>query len=282
MLEIILDTLLDALKILPFLYVAFLIMEYIEHKFSKKNKNKIARAGRFGPLFGSFLGAIPQCGFSVMATNLYGTRIITIGTLIAIFLSTSDEMLPILISHGSSFLVIIKILLIKIIIGMVAGFIIDLFLRKKSKPKDYEIKDFCLEQHCDCNHGIFKSSFKHTLNIILFIIVITFILNLGINYLGEKNISKIFLKDSFLSPFISSLIGLIPNCGASVIITELYLKGVISFASCISGLLTGSGVALLVLFKVNKNTKENFKIVSLLYLIGAISGVLIQIIEFLL
>ncbi len=282
MLEIILDTLLDALKILPFLYVAFLIMEYIEHKFSKKSKNKIAKEGKFGPLFGSLLGAIPQCGFSVMATNLYGTRIITMGTLIAIFLSTSDEMLPILISHGSSFTLILKILIIKIIIGMVAGFIIDLFLRKKSKPKDYEIKDFCIEQHCDCNHGIFKSSFKHTINIILFIIIVTFLLNLGINYLGEENISKIFLKDSFLSPFISSLIGLIPNCGASVIITELYLKGVISFASCVSGLLTGSGVALLVLFKVNKNVKENFKIILLLYLIGAISGTLIEFINYIL
>ncbi len=279
MVEIILDTLLDALKILPFLYVTFLIMEYVEHKFSKKSKNKIARAGRFGPLVGSLLGAVPQCGFSVMATNLYATRIITLGTLMAVFLSTSDEMLPILISHGTSFPLIFEILIIKIIIGIVAGFVIDFLLRKKSENKDYEIRDFCLEHHCDCDHSIIKSSVKHTLNIILFIIVVTFILNLGISYLGEKNISKIFLKDSFLSPFISSLVGLIPNCGASVILTELYLKKVISFASCISGLLTGSGVALLVLFKANKNVKENTKIILMLYLIGAMSGVLIQIVQ---
>lgn len=279
MVEIILDTLLDALKILPFLYVTFLIMEYVEHKFSKKSKNKIARAGRFGPLVGSLLGAVPQCGFSVMATNLYATRIITLGTLMAVFLSTSDEMLPILISHGTSFPLIFEILIIKIIIGIVAGFVIDFLLRKKSGNKDYEIRDFCLEHHCDCDHSIIKSSVKHTLNIILFIIVVTFILNLGISYLGEKNISKIFLKDSFLSPFISSLVGLIPNCGASVILTELYLKKVISFASCISGLLTGSGVALLVLFKANKNVKENTKIILMLYLIGAMSGVLIQIVQ---
>lgn len=279
MVEIILDTLLDALKILPFLYVTFLIMEYIEHKFSKKSKNKIARAGRFGPLVGSLLGAVPQCGFSVMATNLYATRIITLGTLMAVFLSTSDEMLPILISHGASFSLIFEILIIKIIIAIVTGFVIDFLLRKKSGNKDYEIRDFCLEHHCDCDHSIIKSSVKHTLNIILFIIVVTFILNLGISYLGEKNISKIFLKDSFLSPFISSLVGLIPNCGASVILTELYLKKVISFASCISGLLTGSGVALLVLFKANKNVKENIKIILMLYLIGAMSGVLIQIVQ---
>ena len=145
--------------------------------------------------------------------------------------------------------------------------------------KDYEIKDFCLEHHCDCNHGIIKSSLKHTLNIILFIVLVTFLLNTGIHYLGEENIGKLFLKDSVFAPFVSSLIGLIPNCGASVIITELYLSGVISFASCISGLLTGSGVALLVLFKVNKNKKDNVKILLTLYLIGAISGLLIEFIS---
>lgn len=277
--EIVLDTLLDALKLLPFLFVAFLIMEYIEHKFNKKNKNKISKAGKFGPIFGSLLGAVPQCGFSVMATNLYATRIITVGTLISIYLSTSDEMLPILISEGAKASVIFEILIIKMIIGMVCGFVIDFILRKKHNEKDYEIKDFCLEHHCDCNHGIIKSSLKHTLNIILFIVLVTFLLNTGIHYLGEENIGKLFLKDSVFAPFVSSLIGLIPNCGASVIITELYLSGVISFASCISGLLTGSGVALLVLFKVNKNKKDNVKILLTLYLIGAISGLLMEFIS---
>lgn len=280
--EIILDTLLDALKLIPFLFATFLIMEYIEHKFSKKSKNKIEKAGKFGPFIGSLLGAVPQCGFSVMATNLYATRIITIGTLISIFLSTSDEMLPILISNGAKASVIFKILLIKIIIGMIFGFVIDFILRKKNKnEKDYEIKDFCLEHHCDCNHGILKSTLKHTLNITLFITVVTFLLNIGMHYLGEENIGKLFLKDSFFSPFISSLIGLIPNCASSVVITELYLNGVITFASCISGLLTGSGVALLVLFKVNKNKKENVFILLSLYLIGALSGVVIEVIEML-
>lgn len=276
--EIVLDTLLDALKLLPFLFIAFLIMEYIEHKFNEKGKNKISKAGKFGPIFGSLLGAVPQCGFSVMATNLYATRIITVGTLISIYLSTSDEMLPILISEGTKASVIFEILIVKIIIGMICGFVIDFVLRKKHSKKDYEIKDFCLEHHCDCNHGIIKSSLKHTLNIILFIILITFLLNVGIYYLGEENIGKLFLKDSVFAPFISSLIGLIPNCGASVIITELYLSGVISSSSCVSGLLTGSGVALLVLFKVNKDKKANFKILLTLYLIGAISGVIIKII----
>lgn len=277
--EVIIDALLDTVKLLPFLFIAFLIMEFIEHKFSKKSKLKIEKAGKLGPLVGSILGSFPQCGFSAMATNLYATRIITVGTLIAIYLSTSDEMLPILISEGADFGVIIKIIGLKIIIGLIFGFIIDFILRKKHKNKDYEIKDFCIENHCDCNHGIVKSSIKHTLNIALFIMIITLVLNSGIHYLGEDNISKLFLKDSFFSPFISSLIGLIPNCGASVVITELYLSNTISFASCIAGLLTGSGAALLILFKVNKNLKDNLKILITLYLIGSLSGVVIELIE---
>lgn len=279
--EIIIETLLDAIKLLPFLFVTFLIMEYIEHKFSKKSKEKLSKTRRFGPLLGSILGAFPQCGFSVMATNLYATRIITVGTLISIYLSTSDEMLPILISKGVDFSEVFSFLLIKIIIGMISGFIIDFVLRNKNVNKDYEIKDFCLEHHCDCKHSIFKSSLKHTFSILFFIIVVTFLLNVGMELLGENTISKLFFKDNFLSSFISSLIGLIPNCASSVILTELYLNNVISFASCISGLLTGSGVALLILFKVNKNQKDNIKIILILYLIGALSGSLIEIVNML-
>lgn len=279
--EVLLDTLLDAIKIIPFLFVTFLLMEYIEHGFTKKGKEKIKKAGNLGPFFGGLLGAVPQCGFSVMATNLYATRIVTLGTLISIYLSTSDEMLPILISQRCSFSIIIKILLIKVLIGMLAGFIIDFIIRKKTKSSNYEIKKFCDEEHCDCEHGIIKSSIKHTFNILIFIIVITLLLNLGFYYFGNDSIEKLFLKDSFFSPFISSLIGLIPNCGASVALTELYLNNVISFASVISGLLTGSGVALLVLFKINKNVKENVKILLTLYFIGALSGIVIEIIQML-
>lgn len=276
--EVIIDTLVDALKLIPFLFVAFLIMEFIEHKFSNQSKKKMEKAGKFGPVIGSLLGALPQCGFSAMATNLYATRIITVGTLISIYLSTSDEMLPILISHQTNIGLILKIILIKIIIGMICGFLIDFILRTKHKTKDYEIKDFCIEEHCNCDshkHGILKSSIHHTIHIIFFIMIITLILNTGIHYLGEDNISKLFLKDNIFSPFISSLIGLIPNCGASVVLTELYLNNTISLASCMAGLLTGSGVALLILFKVNKNMKDNIKILITIYLIGAISGLII-------
>lgn len=276
MTDIILETLIDTLKLLPFLFVAFLIMEYIEHKLQKNGKEKIKKSGKFGPILGSILGAVPQCGFSVMATNLYATRIISLGTLISIYLSTSDEMLPILIGEGANVATIIIILLTKIIVGMTSGFIIDLIIRKAKKQK-YEIKDFCHEEHCDCEHSLFKSTIKHTINITIFIFIVSLVLHIGIHYLGEDTISKILLKDTFFSPFISSLIGLIPNCASSVIITELFLNNTISFASCIAGLLTGSGVALVVLFKQNKNFKENLQIILTLYLIGSLSGVIIEL-----
>lgn len=275
MTSIIKDTLLDIIKLLPFLFIAFLIMEYIEHKFSEKGQKIVKSSGKLGPLIGSFLGAIPQCGFSVMATNLYATRIITIGTLISIYLSTSDEMLPILISEGTNFKLIIIIIIMKIIVGLICGFLIDLIFRKREKNS--HIKDFCEEEHCECNKGILKSSIKHTLNITLFLLIITFILNFAISFLGEEKLGTLFLKDTFLSPFISSLIGLIPNCAASIIITELYLNGALSFASTIAGLLTGSGVAILVLFRVNKHLKENMFILLTVYLIGSITGIIIEL-----
>lgn len=274
MIEIIHEAVVDSLKLLPFLFLTFLLMEYFEHKMKNKNKKAIEKAGGFGPVIGSLLGALPQCGFSVAATNLYATRIISLGTLISIYLSTSDEMLPILLSEKAPISLIIKILLIKVVIGMVAGFIIDLVIRKKEKV---DIHEFCHEEHCDCEHGIIKSSIKHTLNIFAFILVINFLLNIGFSYLGEENISKLFMNKSIFGPFIASLIGLIPNCGSSVILTELYLSNTISFAALISGLLTGSGVAISVLFKVNKSLKENIKILSIIYFIGVIVGIILHL-----
>lgn len=276
MLEVINETILDSLKLLPFLFIAFLLMEYFEHKMKNKNKKIIEKGGKLGPLFGAVLGAFPQCGFSVMATNLYATRIISMGTLISIYLSTSDEMIPILLSEHAPISFIFKVILIKVIVGILFGFIIDLFIKKNEKN---EIHEFCHEEHCDCEHGILKSSLKHTLDIFIFILVISFLLNLGFSYLGEETLSKIFMKQSILGPFLSSLIGLIPNCGASVVITKLYLSNTISFASLISGLLTGSGVAILVLFKVNKDKKENLKITSMIYLIGVLIGIFLHFIN---
>ena len=276
-------TLEEVLILIPFLFVAFLIIEFIEHKLSNKSKKVIEKSGKLGPLFGGVLGIIPQCGFSVVATNLYITRIVSLGTLISIYLSTSDEMLPILISRKADAGTIIKLLLIKFIIGMTAGFIIDYFVRKykkKHKIKSKEHFDICHDEECHCEkENLVFASLKHTLKTITFIFIVTFILHIMMEYLTEDFIKKLFLKDNIFSPFISSLVGLIPNCAASVVLTELYLSNVISLASLISGLLTGSGVALLVLFRGNKNLKENLFILGLIYFIGVFSGMIINIIE---
>lgn len=275
--EIILDTILDSLKLIPFLFVAFLIIELIEHKLTDKNKNILIKSKKIGPILGSLLGAVPQCGFSVMATNLYVTRIITLGTLISIYLSTSDEMLIVMLSENIDISIIIKIILIKIIFGIIYGLIIDkIAINKKTKEEEnYEI---CNDEHCDCKHGIVLSSIKHTIHITLFIFIITLILNTIFNYIGEDYLSKIFLTNTIFGTFITSLIGLIPNCASSVILTELYINNSISIGALIGGLLTSSGTSLLVLFKNNKNIKENLKIVLLLYSLGVISGIIIELI----
>lgn len=276
--EVILDTIVDSLKLIPFLLVAFLIIELLEHKLNNKTKNIITKSKKIGPIIGSLLGVIPQCGFSVMATNLYITRIITLGTLISIYLSTSDEMLIIMISEKVEISLILKILLIKIFFGIVYGLIIDKIINKKKKDKEtnYEL---CDEEHCDCNHSILLSAIKHTLHITLFIFIITLIINTIFTILGDNYLSKILLNNSILSPFITSLIGLIPNCAASVILTELYLNNTISLGALIGGLLTSSGSSLLVLIKNNKNQKENLSIILLLYALGVLSGIIIELIS---
>ncbi len=274
MLDIVIDTLIDSLKMLPFLFLAFLIIELIEHKFSDKTKEVITSSGKFGPLLGGLLGAVPQCGFSVLATNLYITRIVSLGTLIAIYLSTSDEMLPILISHNVAISEIIKLISLKVIIGIIIGFVIDFVYHQKAK-KDFHI---CEDSNCECEKSIIKSSIIHTLKTIGFIAIITFILNILFYYFNEDLIKSVMSKNKILTPFLSSLIGLIPNCGSSVMITELYLNNVISLGSTMAGLLTGSGLAILVLFKSNKNIKENLTILTIIYLVGVLSGIVINFI----
>ena len=271
--EVIIETIIDSLKLLPFLFLAFLIIELFEHKFSKKNQKILKKSGRLGPILGSILGIIPQCGFSVLATNLYVTRIISLGTLFAVYLATSDEMLPLLIANGAPLSLMLKILGIKFVLGMLFGFLIDLIIKKKDNL-NYEI---CQEDHCNCKDGIILASLKHTLNIFVFIFICTFIINIILEFLGGEYLEKIFLKDNIFGAVLTSLIGLIPNCGSSVILTELFLSSSISFGALIGGLLTGSGVALLVLFKINHDKKESLKILLGLYLIGALCGIIIDI-----
>ncbi len=279
MIDIIIETLIESIKLIPFLFVTYLIMEYIEHKTKDKTKETIKKSGKIGPLIGSILGIFPQCGFSVSATNLYAARVITLGTLISVYLSTSDEMLPIFISEAVSIDIILKILGIKLVIGIIAGFIIDWFLRLKNKNQEEEkIVDLCEKEHCHCENSILKSSLKHTINIFIYIFIISIIMHLIIHFIGEEAIASLVLNKPIIGPVIAGLIGLIPNCAASVILTQMYLENLITASTLISGLLVGAGVGLAVLFKTNKGIKDNLKILVLLYSIGVISGIFLEFI----
>lgn len=270
MLEVIQDTLLDTIKLLPFLFVAFLIIEFIEHKLSNKQENIISKSGKLGPIVGALLGAVPQCGFSVLATNLYVTRIISLGSLISIYLSTSDELIPLMISHNAPLTKILSIVSIKVVIGIISGFLIDLFIRKTTKS-DFVL---CEDEDCDCDHSIIKSSLIHTLKIAFFILIITFLINILFHFVDLSFLESALKNNKILTPFIASLIGLIPNCASSVMISELYLNNLISLGTTLSGLLTGSGVAIMVLIRKNKNISENLFIIGLIYIIGVIWGLL--------
>ena len=280
MIEILQDTLLDAIKLIPFLFIAYLIMEYIEHKTNQKVKNKIKKAGKYGPIIGGIVGIFPQCGFSVSATNLYAARVITLGTLISVYLTTSDEMLPILISESIPLSIIFTILGIKLFIGIISGIIIDFVLMNiiNKKQENEKIEEICKHEHCHCEEGILISAIKHTISIFIYVIITTLIINCIIHLVGEENIINFIRNNTVFGPIISGLIGLIPNCASSVIITELYIKNIISMPILISGLLVNSGVGILVLFRTNNNIKENIKIISLLYIIGVISGLILEII----
>ncbi len=291
MIDIVLDTLIDSIKMLPFLLISYIIIEYIEHAKSHKIKDMLKRSGRFGNIVGALLGCIPQCGFSVTASNLYAGRVITLGTLMAVFLATSDEAIPILLANPGSIPDILKILAVKLLIAIIAATIIDILVKKNIEKKEHHVHSVEedekeIDEHihemcsdCDCEeHGIFRSAIKHTINIFIYVTVFSFILNIIIYLIGEERLSSLLLTGSIFQPLIVSLVGMIPNCASSVLLTELYLAGNISFASIIAGLSAGAGIGLVVLFKVNKDKKENIKIAALMYSIGAISGILIELI----
>lgn len=281
MLDCLLDGLIDTLKLIPYLLATFLILEFLEHKMNHKSEKILKKGNKFGPLIGGLLGALPQCGFSTMAANLFSNDVITKGTLIAIFLSTSDEMLPIMISEHLDIFYVLFFIGIKVLIAIIAGFVIDLFC-KKNKPNTHkEIVEHCKHDECHCKeNGIIKSSIIHTLKISLFILLLNIALNLVIHFIGEENLSRLlYTYDSnIIKYFVASLIGLIPNCASSVLITELYLMDMISLGTMFAGLLTGSGLGILFLFKENKNKKECINILLTVYFVGVIVGFIIDLV----
>ncbi|MCH5250326.1 MAG: arsenic efflux protein [Lachnospiraceae bacterium] len=277
--DVVLDTLLDCVKLLPFLFLTYLAMEYLEHKAGDRMQDTIRKSGKFGPFVGSILGAFPQCGFSTAASNLYAGRIITLGTLISIYLSTSDEMLPILISEQVGAAMIWKILGAKILIGMIAGFLIDIIAGRffKKENDKMQIEYLCENHHCHCEKGIVKSTLHHTVEIFIYLLLITFVLNLLIAFIGEDFLETLLFNRPFIGELIAGIIGLIPNCAASVIITQLYLQGILSAGAMMAGLLVGAGVGILVLLRVNDRPKENIRIIVLLYGLGIAAGIIIEL-----
>ena len=279
--EVLLHGILDTVKVIAFLFLTYLLMEFIEHKASDKTRGLLERSGSFGPLIGGLLGAAPQCGFSAAGSNFYTGRVISLGTLVAIFLSTSDEMLPILISGKISATAILAILGYKTAVGILVGFSIDLILKllhKQRKPIDIDV--ICEEEGCHCERGILFSALHHTLTIGGFILLITFTINALILFVGSENISKIMYDRPIISHVIASVIGLIPNCAVSVTLTNLCIEGIITVGTMLSGLFSGAGVGLLILYRVNKNLKENLLITAVLIICGTAFGFIGDLLNF--
>jgi len=280
MTEVLLDAVLDTLKLLPFLFVTYLAMEYLEHRAAAQTQALIRRSGRLGPLLGAGLGLFPQCGFSAAAANLYAAKLVSRGTLLAVFLSTSDEMLPILLSETAAPSLILRILAIKFAAGMAVGLLVD-FLDTQHRHANAEtqpcIHELCEHEHCDCQTGILRSALRHTWNITLFLFLATVLLNTGFYYIGKESLTAVLNGKPIFSVALAALAGLIPNCAPSVMLTQLYLQGALPFGAAMAGLLVGAGVGILVLFRMNRNRRDNLRITAILYAAGVLIGLTLEL-----
>lgn len=298
-----LDTLSDTLRLVPFLLAVYIGIELVEYYFGGKIRQFLQKVGRAGPAFGALAGTLPQCGFSVMASAIYTQRLITIGTLIAVYLSTSDEAIPVILSRPDKAMLIIPLILTKLAVAIPAGFIIDFVFKRQNKQTLRHIQAYAsgtddsthhhegiIDQKACCGHhpdsGAKKFDLRqlvfhplvHTGKILLYIFVLTFALNLALAFIGEETLHKILLSNSIFQPFIAGLVGLIPNCAASVALTQLYINGSLSFGSVIAGLCASGGLGILVLFKEEKSWKERLMIVGLLYGVSVLAGILIVLV----
>ena len=347
--DVLLDAFLDTAKILPFLFITYLAMEYLEHKTEDKSAAFLRRSGRMGPVIGGILGIFPQCGFSAAAASFFSGGVITTGTLIAVFLSTSDEMLPIFISRAVPAGIIMKVLAAKLILGILTGLAVDLGLRLTSaanpqnlgsyiryqkqsggnakhqqsgknakhqqsggnakhqqsgksakhqqnsrnakhqrnsgnaRLEEKSIHDLCERDQCGCDdnspHGIILPALRHTVKIIVFIFLLSVIIGFAVEMLGEEALASFMAEKSILGVFLTALVGLIPNCAASVMITELYLEGILEAGQMLAGLLVSAGVGLLVLFRTNRQMRENLIVTGILYGSSVFWGLLFSILQ---
>lgn len=271
----------DSVRMLPFLYLAYLLIEWLERHHGQRIENALAGGGRWGFAPGALLGCVPQCGFSAVASNLYASRVITPGTLLAVFIATSDEAIPLLAAEPGQWASLLALLVLKVLFAMVAGFVLDVPLRRflpKSLYGGYsgsaeEID--CHEEH-EPHSGIWLAALRHTLEIFAFILIFSFAIGLVFELMGEDTVAGVFTGLGIFQPMVAALLGLVPNCAASVLLTQLYVEGVITFGSLFGGLCSGAGIGLAVLWRVNRSVKQNLFMTGLLWAVGAVCGIVLQ------
>ncbi|MDD6320291.1 MAG: putative manganese transporter [Oscillospiraceae bacterium] len=280
-LDVLMDALIDGVKMLPFLYLAYLLIEWLERHHGQRIENALAGGGRWGFVPGAVLGCVPQCGFSAVASNLYASRVITPGTLLAVFVATSDEAIPLLAAEPGMWGTLVLLLVLKVIFGMAAGFLLDVPLRRVLPQSLYggyaghadEVD--CHEEH-EQHSGIFLAALRHTLEIFAFILLFSFLIGLVFELVGQDAITALLSGMGPFQPMLASLIGLIPNCAASVLLAQLYMEGAITFGSFMAGLTAGAGIGLAVLWRVNPSWKQNLFMTGLLWGCGACVGIVLQ------
>lgn len=280
-LDVLLDALIDGAKMLPFLYLAYLLIEWLERNHGQRIENALAGGGRWGFVPGAVLGCVPQCGFSAVAANFYASRVITPGTLLAVFVATSDEAIPLLAAEPGMWGTLAVLLVLKVILGMAAGFVLDVPLRRVLPQSLYggyaghadEVD--CHEEHEE-HSGIFLAALRHTLEIFAFILLFSFLIGLVFELVGEGAITALLGRMGPFQPMVAALIGLVPNCAASVLLAQLYMQGTITFGSLMAGLTAGAGIGLAVLWRVNPSWKQNLFMTGLLWAAGAAVGIVLQ------
>ena len=300
-LETLWHTLQETLRLLPFLYLTYLAMEALERYAGERTQHVVRRAGRAGPAIGAALGVLPQCGFSASGAGLYAARIITPGTLVALFLSTSDEMLPVMLSSAVPPARIVKLLLVKVAVALLVGFALDLLVtmirrKRKASPgarrshhghdhdhdhdddEGFRMEEICRSGHCHCEErSLWMSALIHTASVALVIYVVGLLLHAAMHYGGEELIARIASLPSVVACLLTSLVGMIPSCASSVALTQLHLSGGLSTGAMMAGLLTGAGAGTIVLLRTNRPRKNTLTLLAILYLVGVFVGSIIDL-----
>jgi hypothetical protein len=271
----VIDFLVENLLLLPFLFATYLLLEFLEARAGGALERGLGRTRRFGPVFGALAGAFPQCGFSAAAASLYAGGAVTAGTLISVFLATSDELIPVLISEKAPISLILKILGVKVAVGMAAGFAVNFVSSLFGKGRiSLRVGELCAHSRCSCceGKGIFRPALVHTAEIFIFIVAISGIVHVALHFIGEEGIRNLILNKPWYGEAIAGLIGFVPNCAVSVSGAQIYLKGGMSAGALMSMSMTGAGVGLLVLFRTNRHLWQNLSIMLCVYAVGVVAG----------